>query len=177
MEIKKFLLVFFLLLFTKIDADVLYLPLQKLISLSQEIIEGKVINIETKWDDEHKFIFTYTKIRIYNTNKGKVKDKEIILKEIGGQLDGYTTHAECQPNYKKGEEVLVFLQKRGSYYETYGLNQGKFSIINEGGGKIYKRDINLNELTFLDNTINKKSIKNAIEYNEFKKIIKNEVSR
>lgn len=134
-------------------ADVLYVKMNDLAKFAFDIIEGKVIKVEQKWDKEHKFIYTYTTIRVEKSIKNKITAKEITLKEIGGQLDGFTTSAPCQPEYEEGESVLVFLQKDGEYYRTYGLNQGKFKIDTIKGEKILSRNINPDELTILDKSI------------------------
>jgi hypothetical protein len=163
---------FYLFLFSSIGiCDVIYTSVGKIAKNSSDIIEGRVVNVEQKWDGNHKFIFTYTTIKIKNIKKGAIKSKEIIVKEIGGKLDGFTTYADCQPNYSINEDVMVFLQRNGDFYQTYGLNQGKFNIINNNGKKMLKRDIDINKLTILEKNVSRETIKSSFDYNDFIKNI------
>lgn len=149
----------------------MYVSIDDLAKFAFDIIEGKVLKVEQKWDSDHKFIYTYTTIRVEKTFKKKIAAKEITLKEIGDQLDGYTTNAPCQPEYYTDEKVLIFLQKNENLYYTYGLNQGKFNTQIINGEKNLTRKVNINELTILNNNIKRDDIQNSLKYEEIISII------
>lgn len=172
---KYFTCLLILLLSSLLLADVLYVNINDLAKTAYDVVEGKVIKVEKKWDTDHKFIYTYITVAINNAYKNKVIAKEIIIKEIGGQLDGYTTVAPCQPEYIKDANVLIFLQKDENYYRTYGLNQGKFNIETRNGEKTLTRNINVNKLVILDKNIEKEDIKSNFKYTDIVTIISNNI--
>ena len=113
-------LAFLLCTITKnINADILYLDLNTLIKYSYEIVEGKVTKVETRWDDEHRLIYTFTTVKISKAYKDRIKEKEITLKEIGGTVGDYSTYALYQPEFEENENILIFLKKdEMNYYRT-----------------------------------------------------------
>ena len=159
-----------LFLFSTGKSEIIYTPLETMSSRSFDIIEGKVQEVVQKWDEEHKFIYTYITIQVHHSYKDKLNGK-VTLKQIGGSLDGFTTHAPSQPAYSEGEDVLVFLNQQGDFYETFGLVQGKFNVSVLDSEKIVKRDLNINELLIFGEQIKKDSIETQMKYKNLRETI------
>lgn len=122
--------------FVFIEYDFIYQNIYSLVHFSYDIIEGKVEKVISQWDSDHKMIYTFKTVMVENTLKKKINLNEIIICDIGGELDGYTTtdphHQE--PVYYQGENILCFIHYNISNdvdttYRTYGMNQGKFTLV------------------------------------------------
>ena len=76
--------------------------------------------------------YTVTTLKALEWIKGPGGD-EIVLREIGGMLpDGGGMAIDGVPDYPIGEEVVVFLEtdpEAGSFYRTYAMVQGKFTVM------------------------------------------------
>ena len=101
------------------DADLIVVG--KVESVTSQMINGKISSFAT--------ILVESKI------KGELEPEqsEIVVSFPGGKVGDIGMQVEDSPNYKKDEEVVVFLKKiQGeSYFFTVGSSQGKF-IIDQG---------------------------------------------
>jgi hypothetical protein len=121
-----------------IEPDFFYVNIYSLVHYSYDIIEGIVEKVEPRWDSDHKFIYTYKTITIEKTIKTKINLTQLIICDIGGELDGYKTwdaHDQV-PIYNEGEDILCFIQYRitqsgDTTYSTYGRCQGIFVLFEE----------------------------------------------
>jgi|GEM_PF-1297331 len=124
----------------------------EMIARSDTIVFGKVKDISYEENTQNQ-IFTYTTIECENIFKGNKSLTEFKVIEIGGKTEKYTTAVYGAPSYKINEDVLLFL--RTNKYDkrlkkVVGLNQGKYSIINDTqtGEKIAVSD--LSDINFVD---------------------------
>ncbi len=99
---------------------------------ARAIVRGKVVAIESSFDESHSRIYTYITIKVKEVLKGEVTERRIVLKEMGGQVgnQGFTIFGN--PQFTRGEKVLLYLDtwKDGSL-RTHQLFLGKFSIIKD----------------------------------------------
>lgn len=140
---------------------------ESLVKNSHDIVEGKVAKVEQKWDEDYRMIYTYTTVQINLKYKNNIEQNEIIVKHMGGNLDGFTTWAPGQPEYKLDENVLSFLKKDGNYYNTVGWDRGKFNIGTIKGEKILLRYITPGT----DIMTTEKREENIYNYSEFIKVL------
>jgi hypothetical protein len=121
-----------LLFFTHASALMVKLSLEELTTESNSIIIGKVDDIKCAWDEEHRFIYTYVTIKVEETLKGSLKDR-IVVRHLGGEVDGKGLGVSDQPSFKMGERVLLFLtgEREKGVYEVYGWFQGKYTIVDD----------------------------------------------
>jgi len=76
---------------------------------SRIILTGTVGGIFSAWDEDHHMIWTYVEIRRDRLLKGKLEETDIVLKELGG-TDGITgVKVFGQPEFTRGERVLLYL--------------------------------------------------------------------
>jgi hypothetical protein len=94
------------------------------------IVRGKVLSVESSFDESQQRIFTYTTIKVQEVIKGQLAERRITLKELGGVVgdSGLTVWGTAQ--FTRGERVLLYLDtwKDGSL-RTYNMFLGKFSIV------------------------------------------------
>ncbi|HKO03010.1 MAG TPA: hypothetical protein VJ032_15025, partial [Thermoanaerobaculia bacterium] len=107
-------------------------------------------------------IFTETHLIVTAALKGSVSG-EIVVREIGGELDGRVTKIFGTPEYIAGERVLAFLapSPRGGY-QTVDLFVGKFTareMLN--GERFWIRDADPAEVSLLDASFKPLAISNV----------------
>jgi hypothetical protein len=92
------------------------------------VVRGSVRASSSSWNESRTKIFTKTTIDVAETYKGE-RAPSVEVTELGGVVDNVKMTVSGAVLWKKGEEVLLFLesgQKIG--YQIVGLSQGKFTV-------------------------------------------------
>lgn len=108
--------------------QVAYMSPQDLGRNSEVVFRGRVLSVDSYWNDKHTKIFTRTRIASDETYKGSSQSVVDVV-QLGGTVDNIkvTVHGALQ--WKPGEEVLLFLEPYDAFtYQVLGLSQGKFAI-------------------------------------------------
>lgn len=101
----------------------------QLADFADVIVTGRVDAIASAWDPAVNMIYTYVTIDVDDVLKGAVGDR-VVVKQMGGSVDGYGVVVADQAAFTVGEQVLLYLEARprdGSLY-TSALWQGKWNI-------------------------------------------------
>jgi hypothetical protein len=102
------------------------MELPELVSLSDSIVEGTVESVEARWED--KSIYTYTSIRVDEGMKGAPR-RALMVRQPGGKIGSLNVNAPGTPQFKQGDQVIVFLRdRRDGTFDVVGLGQGKYDI-------------------------------------------------
>lgn len=149
--------------------DMFYMSVSDLAVVSDEIIEGRVINVTYEWGEGKRHIRTKTILTVDKSFKG-IADEKIILYDSGGRIGRYATFTENQVHYKEGEKVLVFVEAFGNRFRTAGFSLGKFTFDSEMGNEYLKRDISEDEVVRL---FAEQEFRNTYSYNEMVNLITN----
>jgi hypothetical protein len=66
----------------------------------------------------------------------------LVVREVGGTVDGYTQEAIGFPAIRRGENVVLFLSRwdNGAEYRIHAYNQGKFLVKSRGGVEVLVED-------------------------------------
>jgi hypothetical protein len=119
---------------------------------ARAIIRGKVLSIESRFDEQQSRIYTYITLRVQEVIKGEITERKIVIKELGGEAGGRISVIYGNPQFNRGEKVLLYLDtwKDGSL-RTYQMFLGKFSIIKDKatGHEIVFRDMSDENITVL----------------------------
>ena len=92
-------------------------------------VTGVVTDIEAAEDAATAGINTYVHIGPDDVVFGFLPAGPLVLREPGGRLRGRTEWVYGSPEYRVGEEVLVFLtQSADGTLRTTGMSMGKFSV-------------------------------------------------
>jgi hypothetical protein len=73
---------------------------------------------------------TFTTVRVARWLKGSDAER-IVIRELGGAFQGGARRIDGVPEYRAGEEILVFLIRHPespNEYRTLGMVQGKFTV-------------------------------------------------
>ena len=126
------------------------LSLQDLARKSDAIVVGEVEQTVSRWDDQGKEIYTYVTVRVTDQVKGRKNQKgqkgpeTLTLRQLGGQVDKIASVVPGMPEFRKGEEVVLFLSQKDAagYPWVVGLQQGKYSVVtDENGLKQVRNDV------------------------------------
>ncbi|MFY9571366.1 MAG: putative Ig domain-containing protein [Blastocatellia bacterium] len=94
------------------------------------IVRGKVISTGCRLDADSGRIFTYIRLRVQEVFKGEITEREVVLKEEGGQVGTRGSVIFGTPQFQKGDRVLLYLDTwRDGSLRVYQKFLGKFSII------------------------------------------------
>lgn len=99
---------------------------------ARAIIRGKVGAIETSFDERSGRIYTYITVKVQEVLKGQITERRVVLKELGGQVGDRASVIYGNPQFKKGERVLLYLDTwADGSLRTYQMFLGKFNIVTD----------------------------------------------
>jgi hypothetical protein len=99
---------------------------------ARAILRGKVVAIESSFDEQTGRIYTYVTIKVREVLKGQITERRVVLKELGGQVGDRTSVIYGNPQFKKGEKVLLYLDTwADGSLRTYQMFLGKFNIVRD----------------------------------------------
>jgi hypothetical protein len=105
------------------------MELQQLVAASDSIVQGTVESVEARY--EEKMIYTYVSIVVDDPLKGEQR-RTVLLRQIGGTIGAKTVWISGMPQFRAGQQVIVFLRNRqDGTFDVIGLNQGKYDIIDD----------------------------------------------
>lgn len=111
--------------------QVLYRSPKQLGAESSLVVQGRVVEVRSYWNDSHTKIFTETTVEIDRTYKG-IDRSEVRVVQMGGTVGNVRVTVHGALEWKRGQEVLLFLEdpRPGSFVVT-GFSQGKFDIMRD----------------------------------------------
>lgn len=84
------------------------MDLDDLTSQSQTVVYGKIVSSRTEWDRSHSVIYTFYTVQPIQYLKGQL-GSTFELQEMGGTLDGLTMKVPSAPEFKAGQEAVLFV--------------------------------------------------------------------
>jgi hypothetical protein len=117
-------------------------PFDRVARESSLIVRGTVESTFSAWDDAHEVIFTYATVRVDRYFGGSTGPDTLVVREVGGTVDGYTQEAIGFPAIRGGEDVVLLLSKweDSADFRIHAFNQGKFLVRNRGGVEFLSPD-------------------------------------
>jgi hypothetical protein len=106
------------------------------------IVRGQVLDTYTAWNDAHDTIFTYATVRVTRYFGETTGADTLIVREVGGTVDGYTQEAIGFPAIRRGEQVVLLLSQwdDGSEYRMHAFNQSKYLVRERQGIEVLVSD-------------------------------------
>jgi len=104
------------------------MELPQMVSTADSIVQGRVEAIEGR--AENGMVYTYVSVVVDDPIKGD-RRRTVLVRQLGGTAGGKTIWVSGMPQFKRGDEVIVFLRNRkDGTFDIVGLNQGKYEILN-----------------------------------------------
>jgi matrixin/putative Ig domain-containing protein len=169
-----FLSVLLVLMFTQTTeaTSAIMLSDTELIVNSRLIVSGNVVSVSSDWDPAGSMIWTYVEIKVDRMLKGHLRETTIVLKQMGGEVNGFGVRTFGQPEFKRGERVLLYLNSGidGSLHSAHSF-MGTFAITRDSSGIEYvERSVNSSEIELLDRAGNGEVTNRAVSGTYFRMI-------
>jgi hypothetical protein len=95
---------------------------------SQLVVDGKIASVRSYWNEDQSKIFTEALVTVGSTYKGGAAQTVRVV-QIGGVVGNVRMTAHGALQWKKGEEVLLFLEPSiPGAFQVAGFSQGKYLI-------------------------------------------------
>ncbi len=111
------------------------LDLKALTERADRVVYGTVEKSESHWTSDHDAIYTDVMVRVARSYKGALHTGETVqVRREGGSVDGIGMKVFGSASLQIGEEVVLFLEKRGAASYVVGMAQGKLRVITAADG-------------------------------------------
>jgi hypothetical protein len=101
---------------------------REVVAGSQIIVYGRVAGVRPEWSDDRSRIDTIVTLQAGSYLKGGPGDA-VTFRVPGGQIGRYRNVMVGAPEFREGEEVVLFLSAAGpSIAHVFGLNQGVYRV-------------------------------------------------
>ncbi|HYH08896.1 MAG TPA: hypothetical protein VEK11_17720 [Thermoanaerobaculia bacterium] len=117
-------------------------PFDQVARDSRFIVRGQVVDTYSAWDEAREVIFTYATIRVQRYFGETTGPDTLVVREVGGTVDGYTQEAVGFPAIRRGEQVVLFLSnwEDSTDLRIHAYNQGKFLVKHRGNLEVVVED-------------------------------------
>lgn len=121
-----------LVAFSALATTLVAMDVPALTRASDLVVRGTVVRVESRWTNDHQRIVTDNEILVSETLKGNQVGKTVVAMQPGGVVGevGQLVHGVAK--FTLGDEVVVFLEKRGDRAFVVGLAQGRFVVDRSG---------------------------------------------
>ena len=118
------------------------LSFDQIASESAYIIRGHVLDTWSAWDTSHEVIYTYATVRVSRYFGEVAGPDTLVVREVGGTVDGYTQEAIGFPMIRRSEDVVLFLTEwdDSGDYRIHAFNQGKYLVRQRQGMEVLVSD-------------------------------------
>jgi hypothetical protein len=105
-----------------------HLSLEQLSQASSDVVRGRAVSQESRWNDAHTQIVTVTTVEVERTLKGTPRST-VAIEQLGGSLGNLHVRVPGTVSFRRGASYFLFLEpaRSGSYHVT-GMAQGAYRI-------------------------------------------------
>lgn len=101
---------------------------REIVSGSQIIVHGRVSDVRAEWIDGRRRIESVVTLDASSFYRG-TSSRSVTFRVPGGQIGRYKSVTVGAPEFRTGDEVVLFLRAQGpSVPQVFGLNQGVFRV-------------------------------------------------
>ncbi len=115
-------------------------PFDELARGSKFIVRDTVVDTFSTWDESREVIWTYATIRVTRYFGETTGPDTLVVRNVGGTVDGYTQEAIGFPVLRRGENLVLMLAQDENDLVINAYNQGKFLVRNRGGIEVLVED-------------------------------------
>jgi hypothetical protein len=102
---------------------------RELVATAPVIVHGRVVDVRTAFVDGRRSVETFVTVEAAEYLKGDLGD-HVTFRVPGGQLGRYRTVFVGAPEFREGDELVLFLKSTGSPVPyIVGLSQGAFRVV------------------------------------------------
>jgi hypothetical protein len=102
---------------------------RELVVTAPVIVHGQVVDVRSRWVDGRRSLETLVTVAAAEYLKGNLGE-HVTVRVPGGQMGRYRTIFVGAPEFREGDEVVLFLKQAGpSNLYIIGLSQGAFRVV------------------------------------------------
>jgi hypothetical protein len=118
------------------------MPFDQVARQAHYVVRGEVMDTWSAWDDAHEVIYTYATVRVSRYFGEMAGPDVLVVREVGGTVDGYTQEAIGFPAIRRSEQVVLMLSKwdDGADFRIHAYNQGKYLVRMRGDREVLVAD-------------------------------------
>jgi hypothetical protein len=102
---------------------------------AESVVLGKVTKTESRWDASHRWILTYSTIRVEKALKGTA-GQEVTLVTPGGQVGNIGQSTVGVPEFREGSENVVFVKNSRVGPTVLYFDQGTYDVTRDGNQRM-----------------------------------------
>ena len=108
---------------------ILPIEFRELVAIAPVIAHGQVVDVRAEWTDGRRSVETFVTVAVTEYLKGDLGGR-MTFRVPGGQLGRYRTIFVGAPEFREGDEVILFLKHSAPAYPyIIGLSQGAFRVV------------------------------------------------
>jgi hypothetical protein len=114
----------------------LALSRQEMVAQADSVIQGRVVEVASFWNEARTAILTEAVVEIEETVLGDAAGY-VRIRTFGGQVGNYRIEAHGFPTFSKGERLLLFLEpenEKDGAHRVLGYLQGEYRIRTDARG-------------------------------------------
>jgi hypothetical protein len=110
------------------------LELETLVKEADQILLARVMRHWSHYDDRGRIVTDY-QMQVERSEKGDaVPGSAVVVRKLGGVVDGIGMRVEGEPGYDDGETVLMFGSRgKRAYLRPIGMGQGAVRVFEQDG--------------------------------------------
>lgn len=93
-----------------IGSTFLKVDMPTLRAMSEAVVQARVIDVRSAWNDEGSMIFTHVTLEVTGRLHGKAAN-ELIVRVPGGTVGNFTSTMEGAPQFEVGQDVVAFIAR------------------------------------------------------------------
>jgi hypothetical protein len=106
----------------------LALDLRELVTSSDRIVMGTVLNREARYDDRRRIVTDVT-VRVDESMKGTTgAGDELVIRCLGGEIGDLGMRVAGAPRFSDGQRSILFVAARRGHLRPVGMSQGVLPI-------------------------------------------------
>jgi hypothetical protein len=110
-------------------STVVSLSLDQLTQASSDIVQARVVNQASSWNDGHTQVLTITTVAVLQTFKGHTSST-VEIQQMGGTIGNMRVFVPGDITFQPQEEYVLFLEPapESSRYRLVGMTQGAYRV-------------------------------------------------
>ncbi len=105
---------------------------------AERVVRAKVVSVRSDWNVDRSFIFTYVSLGVQQDYKGS-GPSVLEVRVPGGEVAGRSISAEGMPQFRLGDEVVVFLTRwDDGTVKVLGYFQGLSRVVPSPQGPVLR---------------------------------------
>ncbi|REJ80730.1 MAG: hypothetical protein DWQ36_10845 [Acidobacteria bacterium] len=108
---------------------------RELVAESQRVVQGRVLDLQSFWNEDGRMIFTEATVAVDETLVGAER-ATVVVRVPGGTVGDLRVEASGFPRFALGQEVILFLSPSadGRHHRVVGHQQGHFEVVRRDDG-------------------------------------------